>query len=133
MINHLLGHNGADHVTAAIGKTLASVKLDKEHNRLELRFDDGTGVSLRDDGHRCCESRYMTCDDDLSDYAGAALNDVTVRDAPGAGDEDKVHEVQFLAVLTSKGEFTLANHNEHNGYYSGFSIAAELLEEVPTP
>ena len=46
---------------------------------------------------------------------------VRVRLASSEHNED-CHEVQFLEVKTSKGSFTMSSHNEHNGYYGGFSI-----------
>jgi hypothetical protein len=33
-----------------------------------------------------------------------------------------VHEIAFYEFMTSTGSFTLASHNEHNGYYGGTSI-----------
>jgi hypothetical protein len=36
-----------------------------------------------------------------------------------------VHETQFLIVDTTKGSFTIVNHNEHNGYYGGFGLVAQ--------
>ena len=35
------------------------------------------------------------------------------------------HEVQFLEIKTDRGVLTMANHNEHNGWYGGFWIVAE--------
>lgn len=65
----------------------------------------------------------MRTDDNLADYVGGQLLDMELRDAPEQEDEHgDVHEVQFLVVKTSKGQFTMSNHNEHNGYYGGFYI-----------
>jgi hypothetical protein len=107
----------------ALGKTIASVHLDEEESELRFKFTDGTGLKLFDDGQSCCESRYMTTDDDLTYYAGAKFMGVEIKEAPDIEDEEgDVHEVQFLEVKTDKGVFTMATHNEHNGYYGGFDI-----------
>lgn len=43
-----------------------------------------------------------------------------------APNQNDVHEVQFLVVHTDKGDLTMSSHNEHNGYYGGFSIEARV-------
>lgn len=137
----MLGDNAeyANAWTAAIGKTIASLALVEApgapsgvfEDRLVLRFTDGTGVALCDMGRRCCESRYLRTDDDLAYYVGAELRDAQVLDAPNVEDEaDRygAHEVSFLHVETDRGTFTVSAHNEHNGYYGGFSIECVALE-----
>jgi hypothetical protein len=110
----------------AIGKTIQSAEMS--NNALELRFTDGTGISLRDLGQCCCESRYASTDDDLAYHVGATLVDAEVAAADDVHDNDcETHEVAFLRVSTSKGVITVANHNEHNGYYGGFSVEASRL------
>ena len=82
-------------------------------------------MRLADEGQSCCENRYMSTDDDLSDFIGGTLLDAEIKAAPDETDEwGQVHEVQFLEVRTSKGSFTMASHNEHNGYYGGFYLVA---------
>lgn len=139
MLSKLSASDGAEHLGPAIGKTIASAAVNKhkwtngsytyEIDRLELRFTDATGIALEDDAQSCCETRYMSSDDDLSEYTGAKLLSVELREAPSIStDEDyNVHDVQFLAVITDKGEFTCSSHNEHNGYYNGFSI---IVKEI---
>lgn len=125
LINRLGGN--ADSVaafTAAVGKTIAVVEL--RDDVLRFQFSDGSKLILRDEGQSCCESRYMTTDDDLSEYVGAKLLDAEIKDAPSVENEYEEHEVQFLEVKTDRGVFTMANHNEHNGYYGGFSIRASV-------
>ena len=41
------------------------------------------------------------------------------------GNNDEIHEIQFLDVKTSKGVFQISNHNVHNGYYGGFWVIAD--------
>jgi len=121
----------SDTVTAvrgALGKRIAKAEVMPTKTCLRIAFEDGTRLRLWDGGQSCCESRYMTCDDDLPYYMGAELLDVEVKDGPKANGDDGYgdHDQQFLVVTTSKGAFTVANHNEHNGYYGGFAIEASL-------
>ena len=82
MIKRLFGNdNSAMALHKCVGKTIRQVELvgaNREariyEDRLLFQFiDDGTKMSLRDDGQTCCESRYMTTDDDLSYFSGAVL------------------------------------------------------------
>ncbi len=126
MIQRLAGNSDArDALEHAIGRVIKSIAMIDDTLHIEL--DSGKSLVLSDDGQSCCESRYMTCDDDLTGYDGATLMEVEVRDAPSIDDPDGSHEVQFLVVTTSKGAITVATHNEHNGYYGGFAIAARLV------
>lgn len=126
MINMLSGNQESRiAMQAAIGKKIKSLEL--KDNELIIRFMEGNGIILRDDGQSCCERRYMVIDDDLNSFKGSTIQGVEVRDAPSEGGEDDVHEVQFLVVITDNGNITAANHNEHNGYYGGFSITASLI------
>lgn len=113
-------------INASIGKTIASVAL--ADNELRLTFADGSVLRLWDAGQSCCEERYMVCDDDLASFAGDALVGVGIKEAPNVEYEYGEHEVQFLEVMTSGGAITAATHNEHNGYYGGFWIKAELID-----
>lgn len=124
MIQMLGGNAEAiEAINASIGKTIVSATMAE--NSLRFALADGQTLVLSDEGQDCCEHRYMTCDDDLSGFYGATLLEVEVRDAPSIDDGD-VHEVQFLVVKTSKGDITAETHNEHNGYYGGFSVQARL-------
>ena len=117
---------------ASVGKEAVSLELTKdkwdEYKELVFTFTDGTQLMIFDEGQSCCESRYMTTDDDLAGFVGSTLLEAEVADAPniigGYGD----HEVQFLHVKTSRGTFTVETHNEHNGYYGGFAVACRLVE-----
>lgn len=107
----------------AVGKTISSLRLD-EDDSLRFEFDDGSKLRLSDQGQSCCEHRYMRTDDNLADFVGAKLLDAEIKVAPNIPGEYDVHEVQFLEVKTDRGVFTMASHNEHNGYYGGFWIVA---------
>jgi len=80
-------------------------------------------LTIADCGQDCCESRYITCDDDLASMSGEVLIAVETAETPyDWGD----HEVQFLVVRTDKATYTAETHNEHNGYYGGFRIRAYI-------
>lgn len=113
-----------DCIHAVIGKQIQSIELTDD--QIILKTSEG-GLRLLDDGQSCCEHRYMRTDDDLSEFAGAVVNDFELKQAPDQEDEYGVHEVQFLEISTSKGAITFASHNEHNGYYGGFHIIARPL------
>lgn len=108
----------------AAGKVIAALTLVDDC--LDCTFTDGTKIRFSDNGQSCCESRYMRTDDTLSEYIGALFLDAEIRDVPEApedtDDNTYYHEVQFLLLHTSKGDVTLASHNEHNGYYGGFYL-----------
>lgn len=118
-------------VDAAAGKTIASVSLGSD-DALHFVFADGVKLKMWDDGQSCCERRYMTTVDDLSFFVGAKLLGVEIKEAPPVDDGYEEHEVQFLEVQTSIGVFTMASHNEHNGYYGGFCVKAELESPAMT-
>lgn len=124
MINMLAGNSGTkEAVQRSIGKKI--LRVDEYRDTLRLFFTDGTGLAIEDDGQSCCESRYMTCDDDLTTYGGDVLVSIEVGDADDIPAEyDDCHEVQFLIVKTDRGVINCATHVEHNGYYGGFSIVA---------
>lgn len=113
-------------IRGSVGKKIKNAGISDD--QLQLTFTDGTGLRFWDNGQSCCESRYMSTDDDLSSFAGAEFRDVELADAPDMVDEYETHEVQFLWITTSKGKFSIANHNEHSGYYGGFDLRASTLE-----
>lgn len=128
MIQELSGNKDTvEAVKACLGKRISKVQLkdDKAH----LTFEDGDQLSLWDNGQSCCESRYMVCDDELSQFTGATFLSASIKDGPNVDDQYGDHEVQFLELSTDRGAITFANHNEHNGYYGGFSIQAARRNE----
>lgn len=126
MIQQLGGNKDSiEAFRGAVGKKITDLSLG-EDDALHFTFEDGYRMKLSDEGQSCCESRYMRTDDKLEDYIGGTLTDAEVREAPNVEDEYGEHEVQFLVVRTSKGDFTMSSHNEHNGYYGGFYIKASV-------
>lgn len=127
MMRELMGNEeSATTFRESLNKTTSDVQLNDDV--LVFHFSDKSAIELKDEGQTCCESRYMRTDDDLSYYAGAVLLDGEINDAPNEPDEYGEHEVQFLEIKTDRGVFTISCHNEHNGWYGGFSIAARKLE-----
>jgi len=136
MIGMLGGNNETvESVQKSLNKHISNIKIatEDDENKLILEFSDSSKLYLWDDGQSCCESRYMTTDDDLKSFEDSVFLNVEIRDAPNVKEENEdeydwgeEHEVQFLLITTSKGVFTLETHNEHNGYYSGFWIVAKI-------
>ena len=113
-------------------KTIDRVWFDNEDNALVVETG-GNVVAFYDAGQCCCENRYMTCDDDLDQFAGAKLLSVEEREGPTEeGEYGEEHETAFLKIVTDKGDITACTHNEHNGYYGGFSIFAAVRERKST-
>lgn len=101
-----------------------------EEQSLTFNFTDETRFEFFDDGQSCCETRYMNTDDCLSDFKGAKFVNAEVRDGPqekSSNEYGDPADIQFLIVTTTKGQFTVVNYNEHNGYYAGFGL---ILKEV---
>ena len=111
-------------IKSSLNKVIETIELDGED--LVISFTDNTKLTIWDGGQSCCESRYMTTDDNLSDFNGAVLLDLELKSADDIDNGWEVHEIQFLDIKTSNGVFTMVNHNEHNGYYGGFYVKAKL-------
>lgn len=120
-----------DIILENIGKKITELSFNQDTG-LHFVFEDGAKIRIADFDRQCCEYRYMTTDDKLSDFIGSTLMSVEVREIlqfigkePESRKSGDVHDVSFLVVTTSLGAFTCETHNEHNGYYGGFSIQAE--------
>lgn len=113
-------------IRAVLEKQISALSMSDD--ALHISVEGGPHIKIWDDGQSCCERRYMMTDDDLPYFVGATLQDIELRDAPNEPHEWGEHEVQFLVITTSKGAFTMATHNEHNGYYGGFAIEACVVD-----
>ena len=120
MINMLGGNKDTvNSLKKCIGQIITDLAWSE--NSLVISFDNGT-LTVWDNGQSCCEHRYMIIDDDLKPFIGAKFLGIEAKAGPSDDKEDgDVHEIQFLDVKTNKGVFQAATHNEHNGYYGGFS------------
>jgi len=129
---HMLGGGSKEDPAKYYGRTIVAASLDKESERVRLEFSDGTKIAIWDDGQSCCESRYITCDDDFSKILDANLVAIETKSADDIEDEyGGSHEQVFIDLVTSKGTVTFTTHNEHNGYYGGFSLT--ITEESVKP
>ena len=127
----MLGMLGGNRETVEVHKESMGKninKIDFDETALLLYFDDGSGIKIYDDGQSCCEDRYLHTDDNLQYYVGSKFIEAELRDAPPIKCEYGEHEVQFLIIKTSLGEFTIETHNEHHGYYGGFWIGIDRIK-----
>jgi hypothetical protein len=93
-----------------------------------LELASGYKIFIEDSGQSCCESRYLHSSDDLSALVGEALVSIKVSEVECRDDRGDDHEVVFLKVTTDKDSITVETHNEHNGYYGGFTIRATVVD-----
>lgn len=112
------------------GEAIKDIKLVDDILHLEFS-PSGRKFEIADNGQSCCESRYMRTDDNLQDYIGATflgheLRDIDIpKDSPDEYTENAggdCHEILFFVFKTDRGNITFSIHNEHNGYYGGFSL-----------
>ena len=129
MGDYLTSSNEA--ILKSLGEEIRNIKMSTrvEPNELIINFKNGNELIIFDGGQDCCEHRYMHTDDTLKDFENSLLLDIEVREGPEEGETGDIVESKFVIVVTSSGSFTIVNYNEHNGYYGGFSLMAQLLEE----
>ncbi len=102
-----------------------------QENTFQIHFTNGNILEVADDGQSCCEHRYLTCDDDLDGLPGQTIVSIEVSGV-GLADDDGSgmdHEQAFVRIQFSRFAVTLCTHNEHNGYYGGFSLHVRLLSQ----
>ncbi len=128
MLGAIFGDSGAS--SAAIKESKEKVIRDIKITDTELTITfDNDELQIWDNGQSCCEHRYMHTDDDLSYYIGTRFLEAEEKDGPETTSEwGEPKESVFLIITTSKGQFTVVNYNEHNGYYGGFLLAARIIE-----
>jgi hypothetical protein len=110
------------------GPVIKDVTMDEDE--ITFRFEGGS-LRLRDCGQSCCETRYMSTDDDIRSLIGQRFVCWEVKDGGTNIDDDGYdqHDAQFLEIQTEGGFVTIVNHNEHNGYYGGFSVREEWRDQ----
>lgn len=112
------------------------MKKEKILNILEVQEGTGDGYAvvtnkqviklLIDNQQNCCEQwGYFMSEDNLEDFIGAKIYDVTVTDI--ALNTKKINEcipygiqdggVMFINIITDKGVLQFVAYNAHNGYY----------------
>ena len=131
MLYFLVG-GSANSADKYYGRKIAGAEINE--NFLRLCFTDGQNIWIWDDGQSCCESRYITCDDNVKDLIGGTLIGIEAKKVSNITDEykeyDEVHEQVFIEIKTDKGFITFTTHNEHNGCYGGFVLT--ITEKPPT-
>lgn len=124
---HALGGGSENDPAKFYGKKIVAAEIKDE--RLRLALEGGPTIEIWDNGQSCCESRYITTDDQVSSLVGGALARIETRYGPSIGAEyGDEHEQVFVEVGTDKGFITVVNHNEHNGYYGGFGLTVTETE-----
>ncbi len=146
---HVLGGGSEHSATEYYGRTITATKMglrgvskyswrSEKVDTLRMTFDDGVEIDIWDDGQSCCESRYMTTDDDVQSLVGRKLLRIESKPGPEkseGGDDDwgDVQETIFVEVGTDAGFITLVNHNEHTGYYGGFGLTITEVKKDAEP
>jgi hypothetical protein len=126
-LRHIAGESPPEASKYLGRKITAAALVDRDYGgtrQLALTFEDGKKIAIFDDGQSCCESRYITTDDDVGSLVGHILTRIEAKDGPDTEDEHgDMHETCFVEIGTDDGFVTLVNHNEHNGYYGGFGLS----------
>lgn len=125
VMSYLSGNNNKEIFDKIIGKEIENISFNSDELILKI---DGLSVAIVDDGQSCCETRYMTCDDDWGYHVGAILTDIEISAIQEKDCEYDVHEIQTLRIHTTNGVLNVETHNEHNGYYGGFSIVLKIVQ-----
>ena len=100
---------------------------------LWIRTDAPGSVLLYDRGQTCYEDRYITIDDDLSEYIGATITGLEEREYRTVSDEGcYVHDAQTVVIHTDRGPLDLVTHVDHNGYYGGFDVCLRHFDASDT-
>jgi hypothetical protein len=119
---HYLGGGSKNDPAKYYGKVIEAAALNAADEKFRIIFTDGTIIDIWDDGQSCCESRYMRTDDQPESLVGGTLIRIEAKPGPEVEENYETHEQVFVEIATDKGFITLANHNEHNGYYGGFGL-----------
>lgn len=114
------------------GRKIKSVYV--KSNDLLITFADNVTIQISDEGQNCCEHRYMTTDDNLHDLIGKIFKDIVIKNVNWDASFDdesyksESHQIAFMEIQTDKLSVSFATHNEHNGYYGGFSLRIKEIE-----
>ncbi len=109
-----------------VGQTIQSVEKEGKYLILHFTYSD---IIVYDAERICCESRWMHTDDDLTYFTDCTFLGMEVRDGGcdvkvnEPNDDNEYADCEFMEIFTSKGSFTCANYNAHNGYYEGMNIS----------
>lgn len=129
MANYLTTTSIAIGAGTLVGKMIVDAFM--QDDSLFLEFENGLKIEVFDDGQECCERRHMSTDDDVESMVGCWLIHVDGRYGGDIDDRQNVHEICFVEIQTDRGLITIANHNEHNGYYGGFKMMIRQIDRLP--
>jgi hypothetical protein len=115
-----LGGGNKNDPSKYYGKTIKSISF--KDDAVRIWFDDGLSIRISDEGQSCCEYRYMDTPDNVADLVGQKLLGIEQSDFSYDGSDCDTHEMVFLNIKTDKEVVQFSFHNEHNGYYGGFSL-----------
>jgi len=126
---HYLGGGSEHSADEYYGQKILAAEITDDRLCLSLS-PSGKTIEIWDNGQSCCESRFMTTDDDVKSLVGHELRRIEAKDGPDGEDEyGECHEQVFVEVGTDKSFITVVNHNQHNGYYGGFGLT--ITERSP--
>lgn len=126
---HMLSGGSPKSAQDYYGRVIKTAVFNKGADDVRITFADGVTVRIWDNGRSCCENRYMTCDDSLSDLNGKTLAEINVKPGSETRDDYAEHEIAFLEIKTTDGtSVSFTTHNEHNGYYGGFGLSIDEVE-----
>lgn len=125
-ILHQLGGGSPKNASDYYGRKIVTASLDNDE--IKLGFDDNVTIRIWDDGQSCCESRYITCDDDIKDLIGKKLTKIEVKNHKEETGEYEEHEMAFVEINAEGSSITFCTHNQHNGYYGGFGLSLDVVE-----
>ena len=124
-----LGEQGLD-LTRFYAQEITEAKLVGD-NEFRLVFQDGATLTIHDAGQKCCDHRYITCDDDPKSLVGGKLYRIELKEGVNnAGKYGDYNDTMFVEIATDKAFITLCTHNEYNGYYGGFDIVLTGVENA---
>lgn len=116
-----------------LGKRIIEAVLDKDGNChsgiLRLTFETSIVMEIFDDGQLCCEGRWISTEDDVTQLVGAKLLAINVVDGPFSDIDEDIKELAFVIIQTTRGQLVLNTYNEHNGYYGGFDVVTKIKEK----
>ena len=117
----------SDFYKDAIDKVIETVYIDG--NRIIFKFTDAPNFEL-ENPPITSELRYMHTEDNLGGFIGTKFQRIEVRTGAHEAAKEGKHEIELITISTDKGQFTIENHNIHDGWHSGFNdLTIKRFEE----
>lgn len=117
MVNRLFG-SSFDPLPLA-DKTLASVEVTEDKERLIFTLDDGRTISYTAEGDCCSHSwiEHLTVPPDI---AGSSVDGFAEQEMGETEEDYETIRVYQTSFRTPKGEVVVEYRNSSNGYYGGW-------------